>query len=240
MRARYACATLLGMLGTLLLTAPVRAAPTVSTPEPDHAPHAAAPAPPAPPAAPGGAAATALSVSQIRLSWVDNANSETGYRVTDGGSTWTMGANTTSFTLSGLAAGTYRCFRVQAYNNVGRSAWAPPAPANWACATTPVASAPPAAPGGATATALSVSQIRLSWVDNANSETGYRVTDGGSTWTMGANTTSFTLSGLAPGTYRCFRVQAYNNVGRSAWAPPAPANWTCATTRRQAASAAAR
>jgi hypothetical protein len=219
MRTRYACVALLGMLGALLLTTPVRAAPTSSNPPP--------------PAAPGNATAAALSVSQIRLRWIDNANSETGYRVTDGRTTWTMGANSTSFTLSGLSAGTYKCLRVQAYNSFGGSAWAPPPPANGACTTTHAASSPPAAPGNATAAALSVSQIRLSWIDNANSETGYRVTDGRSTWTMGANITSFTLSGLPPGTHKCLRVQAYNSIGGSAWAPPPPANWTCATTRRQ-------
>lgn len=87
-------------------------------------------------------------------------------------------------------------------------------------------SQPPAAPTNIRATAISSSQIRVEWNDNSNNESGFRLYDGGVTVaTPGANTTSYTVGGLAPGTYRCYAVQAYNSKGSSAWA-----YWGCATT----------
>lgn len=88
---------------------------------------------------------------------------------------------------------------------------------------------PPAAPTNVAARSLSPSQIRVSWTDASSNETGFRVTDGVSTWSRSANTTSFVVGGLGPGTYKCFMVQSYNSVGSSPWAP---SSWTCTTTPR--------
>ncbi len=63
-----------------------------------------------PPAAPTGLSATAVSASQINLSWSDNAGDETSYRVEqspNGTSSWSeiasLGANSHAFSDSGLA-----------------------------------------------------------------------------------------------------------------------------------------
>jgi len=44
-----------------------------------------------------------------------------------------------------------------------------------ASATTDAAPSPPAAPSGLSATAVAKTQINLSWTDNANNETGFKI-----------------------------------------------------------------
>lgn len=83
-----------------------------------------------PPAAPTGIAATSGGAGLAHVTWVDVANSETGYELqksTDAGSTWTsaaatMPADTIVKDLTGLASATYK-FRVRAIANDEVSAW---------------------------------------------------------------------------------------------------------------------
>jgi titin len=83
--------------------------------------------------------------------------------------------------------------------------------------------APPAAPSGLAAGALSSSQISLSWTDNAGNEDGFQVersTDGnafGPAGTAGANATGYTDTGLSVGTQYWYRVRAINAYGQSAY-----------------------
>src|SRR5262249_30482621 len=94
----------------------------------------------APPAAPTNLSAAAVSVSQVNLTWADNSANETGFvveRATDssftaGLTTASLGANATSYSATGLAAGTAYWFRVRATNAGGTSA-----SSNVASATTP-------------------------------------------------------------------------------------------------------
>jgi hypothetical protein len=86
---------------------------------------------PAPPSAPANLAATAVSSSQINLSWADTSSNEEGFRIeisTNGGKSWslltTVGANTTAHSVTGLTASTQYAFRVKATNSVlGDSAY---------------------------------------------------------------------------------------------------------------------
>ncbi len=85
--------------------------------------------PPAiPPAAPSALAASASSGSQISLTWTDNANDETGFKLErspNGSTGWaqisTPAANTTAATDSALAAGTTYYYRLRATNANGDS-----------------------------------------------------------------------------------------------------------------------
>jgi hypothetical protein len=81
------------------------------------------------PAAPSGLAASAVSSSQINLTWTDNSTNETGFKVERGTSSsgpWTLvtttGANATSFSNTGLSAATTYYYRVRATNGSGDSA----------------------------------------------------------------------------------------------------------------------
>jgi hypothetical protein len=92
------------------------------------------------PAAPGTLTATALSRSQIRLSWSDQSNNETGFtieRCTGAGCTsfasiGQVPAGTTTFVNAGLNRRTTYRYRVRAVNAAGSSGYS-----NTASATTP-------------------------------------------------------------------------------------------------------
>ncbi|HJQ34348.1 MAG TPA: S8 family serine peptidase [Pyrinomonadaceae bacterium] len=86
-----------------------------------------------------------------------------------------------------------------------------------------VESAPPAAPSGLKAAAASKSQINLTWADNSNDETGFRVecsTDGVNftlAQNAGANAKSYSWTGLSGGKKYYFRVRAFSANGNSAY-----------------------
>jgi hypothetical protein len=90
----------------------------------------------------------------------------------------------------------------------------------------------PAAPANIAATSMSASQISISWDDKSNDETSFRIdrkTGSAGTWAQigqaQANASSFTDSGLAPGTTYYYRVFALNSAGASL-----PSNEISATT----------
>jgi hypothetical protein len=196
-----------------------------------------------PPAAPTNLSATAVSSSQINLSWVDNSSDETGFKIERKRNTSyssysqiaTVGANVTSFQNTGLAAKTGYTYRVRAYNSRGNSAYS-----NTASATTQSSSGSAlAAPSSLQATAASASQINLSWADNAGDETGFRVErKQGSSGsyseiaTVGANVTSYQSTGLTTATTYFYRVRAYNSAGSSAYSNEAGATTKTATIPR--------
>ena len=181
------------------------------------------------PAAPSNLAAAAAGTSQINLTWIDNATTETGFAVqrsTDGvtfAAATTLGANVVSWSDTGRAAGTQYWYRVQATNAGGGSAWS-----NVANATTALPT-PPAAPSNLAAAAPSSSQVNLTWTDNASDETGFAVqrsTDGvtfAAAATLGANVVSWNDTGRTAGTQYWYRVQATNAGGASAWSNTASA-----------------
>ncbi len=175
-----------------------------------------------PPAAPSGLTATAATSSQINLSWTDNSTDEDNFilaRSTTSGGPYsdiaTLAANATSYSNINLAGNTTYYYVVRAVNAGGSSA-----NSAQASATTPVA--PPAAPSGLTATAVSSSQINLAWTDNSTTENGFivaRSTVSGGPYTdvitVGANVTSASNTGLAASTTYYYVVRAYNATGSS-------------------------
>jgi hypothetical protein len=124
------------------------------------------------PAAPSGLAATPVSTVQIALSWTDNADNETGFRIersADGvtyAQVGSVGAEVTTYTAAGLAPATKYWFRVRGYN-ASNGAYSEPA-----SATTLTA---PAAPSDLAAAPISTSQLRLTWTDNSDNENGFRI-----------------------------------------------------------------
>ncbi len=81
-----------------------------------------------PPAAPSSLAASAVSSSQIDLSWTDNSADESGFSIerSTNGTTFTLltsvTANTNSYSDSGLTAATTYWYQVAAFNGSGSSA----------------------------------------------------------------------------------------------------------------------
>jgi hypothetical protein len=191
------------------------------------------------PAAPTGLTATAVSSSQINLTWVDGDTAEQGFKIerctSVGCSNFTqiatVGANITSYSNTGLSSSTSYSYRVRAYNASGDSSYSNPA-----SAVTPAAPALPAAPKNLSATVISRSQINLSWTDNASNETGFRIlrckgsncTNFTLIDTLGANITSYANTNLAANTTYRYRIYAYNATGNSGYS-----NIAAATTLRR-------
>ena len=97
-----------------------------------------------PPEAPSELQAQARGPREIALSWKDNADDETGFRVLrDGEAIATLPPDTEAYTDTGLQPSTRYCYRVVAFNEAGESA-----PSNEACATTPPENRPPVADAG--------------------------------------------------------------------------------------------
>ena len=177
------------------------------------------------PAAPTGLVATATATTSIGLTWTDNSNNETGFKIersTSATGTFSLiatnSANITNYSDTGLSAGTAYYYRVRSTNSAGDSA-----NTAVATATTPAAVTIPAAPSGLIAAAISTSGISLSWTDNSNNETGFKIersTSSGGTYTLigtnAANATTFSDSGLASSTAYYYRVRSTNSAGDSA------------------------
>lgn len=89
------------------------------------------PPPPPPVAAPTNLTANVISETQVDLTWTDNANNETGYRIESctGTSCTTfalagsVAANVAAFSATGLIADTTYSFRVAAFNAADTSAF---------------------------------------------------------------------------------------------------------------------
>jgi hypothetical protein len=103
-------------------------------------------------------------------------------------------------------------------------------PSSPASATTDPESAIPAAPSNLSATAVSQTQIDLSWTDNADNETGFKIerskrvnTAFTEIATVGADITSFSDTGLKKNTTYFYRVRATNADGDSAYSNEASA-----------------
>lgn len=176
--------------------------------------------------APTNLVAEAISASTIRLTWQDHASGETGFEIerapAGNGGPWTAiattAADTTTYENTGLTPSTTYFYRVRATLDQERSAYS-----NVASATTEAALAPPDPPSGLQAQALSVSAIRLTWVDASTNETGFEIERAGAAagpfelaGTVGANVVSWDDTGLAPSTRYWYRVRATNSAGDSA------------------------
>ena len=185
------------------------------------------------PTAPSNLNALAISKAQIDLAWTDNATDETGYTIQRSASATFTGVTTitqnvvdlTAYSDLGRTANTTYFYRVRAFNATGPSAWS-----NTAFATT-LPLAPPAAPSGLSATAVSPSQIDLTWTDNANNETGFTIQRSTSPAFAGVTTitqnvvnlVAYSNTGRAQNTTYYYRVRAFNADGFSTWSNTASA-----------------
>ena len=149
----------------------------------------------------------------------------TGYRIevsTDGTSWSDLVANTnatgTSYSHTGLTAGSTRHYRVSAINSAGTGS------ASNTDSVTTDAATKPSKPTGLSATADGQTEIDLSWTapsdDGGTNITGYKIevsTDGSSWSDLVANTnstsTSYSHTGLTTGSTQHYRVSAINSAG---------------------------
>ena len=168
------------------------------------------------PPIPTGLTATAGN-AQVALNWTasSGATSYNVKRATVNGGPYTTIASptTTSYTDTTAVNGTTYYYVVSAVNASGESANSAQVSA------TPIA--PPAAPTGLTATAVSANQINLSWTasSGATSYNVKRATVSGGPYTTvatGVTTTSYSNTGLTGGTTYYYVVSAVNTGGEGA------------------------
>ena len=133
---------------------------------------------------------------------------------------WSFGDGTTATGVTAnhtyTASGSFTA-RLAVTDNLGAS--------NSTTKTIQVNASIPSAPANLTASAISRSQINLSWADTASNETGFKIERcAGATCsnfaqiaTIGANVKIFSNSGLKRNTSYRYRVRAYNGAGDSAY-----------------------
>jgi chitodextrinase len=168
-----------------------------------------------PPSKPADLAASAVSSSQINLSWTASTDNVgvAGYRIYRGGSL--IGTTqSTSYFSTGLTASTSYTYMVAAYDLAGNVSLVSAS----ASATTMAAvdTTPPSTPTGFIAAAASSSQINLSWAGSTDNVgvTGYKLSRNGNIIaTTTAARTTYSDVGLAASTIYAYTVAAFDAAG---------------------------
>jgi subtilisin family serine protease len=162
---------------------------------------------------PSGLWVWTLSSSQIGLSWTDNSDDESGFKIErkigsagNYSHITTVQADGESYTDTGLNDGTDYYYRVCAFNAAGNSDYS-----DEETGTTPLS-----APTGLSADAQSNSQIDLRWTDNSAVESGYKIEEkagAGGTFReiaeVGPNVQRYSRTGLSASTTYTYRVRAF-------------------------------
>ncbi len=182
---------------------------------------------------PSGLGAIPASATSVQLSWTANASNQLGYhldRASDAGFTQnliteSLPAFPSTFTdaAAGLASGQTFYYRLRAYNSVGDSD-----NSNTAAVTIPLA---PPRPTNQQVTAVSTTEIDLTWQDNAGHlADGYKIlrasNHGSFTQVATLPPTSRTApspydwadTSLTPGTYYEYHILAFNVSGNNDFA----------------------
>lgn len=170
-------------------------------------------------AAPASLTATALSSTQVKLTWT-NVVGEFGFRVFRWDGTKAvlvsqLAKDTTTFTVSNLLPTQTNWFTVEAFDNATTARTA------WVSIATPAS--PITAPTNLRAGNIGLNQATLLW-NFATNATGYRIFgwDGSQEVLLGTvsvSTNSFTVGSLTPGGTFYFYVQAFNatNTASTDW-----------------------
>ena len=174
------------------------------------------------PAAPSGLKATAVSSSQVELSWIDNSSDEVSFAVersTDGVAfsvVRSLAQNNVTTSDILLQPGTTYHYRVRAANGSGSSD-----PSNVVSVRT--VDVAPRAPLNVLVEAVSSGEVRVRWTDNSANEDGFRIersTDGANytqVGTVGRDVLLFVDPTTVPLTGYYYRVSAYNGIGASSY-----------------------
>ncbi len=155
-----------------------------------------------PPSTPTGLTATAISSSQINLSWNAVAGA-IGYDIYYCDGTYIGFTTNTSYNHTGRAALTTYAYKISAQKNSTCSS----PQTTCISATTPAVCTPPSTPTGLTATAVSSSQINLSWNAVAG-VTGYDIYYCDGTYIGFTSNTNYSHTGRAASTTYAYKISA--------------------------------
>jgi len=180
------------------------------------------------PTVPGAVAATGTSDTQVSVTWSPSSDNVAvaGYTVyRDGTEVGTAGGPATTFTDTGLAPSTSYAYTVDAFDAAGNHSAASASVVGVTLADT----VPPSIPQAVVASPVSVTEIDLSWSSSTDDVgvAGYTITrDGTAVGSVDGVTTSFSDTGLAPGTTYSYTVEAFDAAGN----PSGPSATAEATT----------
>ncbi len=182
---------------------------------------------PATPAVPATAAGSGTTCTTINANWVASANATNYYldvstvsnfaTFVSGYSNLSVG-NVTTYSITGLTAGTTYYYRVRASNSCGTSA-------SNATITYATAPATPAVPTAAAGTNADCNSFTANWVAVANATNYYldvSTVSNFATFVSGfnnlsvGNVASYSVTGLSTSTTYYYRVRSSNNCGTSA------------------------
>ncbi|HSX00646.1 MAG TPA: fibronectin type III domain-containing protein, partial [Candidatus Saccharimonas sp.] len=172
-----------------------------------------------PPSVPTNLAGIGTSISQISLTWTASTDNVgvTGYKIFRNGSQINT-STSASYNDSGLAVNTSYSYAVAAYDAAGNTS---AQTAAVAVSTLPDTT-PPSVPAGLTATPATSTQVNLSWTASTDNVgvTGYKLYRGGVLINTGA-ATSFSDTGLTPGTTYSYTVSAMDAAANESAQSPA-------------------
>ncbi len=166
------------------------------------------------PSVPTNLNATAVSSSQIDLTWTASTDNVgvTGYTIFRDGSQVATNVVTTSYQDTGLVSGITYSYTVAAFDAAGNNS-----PQSAADSATTLDTIAPSVPTNLNATAVSGSQIDLTWTasnDNVG-VTGYTIFRNGSPIVPNVTTTTFQDTGLNSSTSYTYTVLAFDAAGNN-------------------------
>lgn len=163
-----------------------------------------------------------VSDTTITLTWDDNSDDESGFRIErrigqDGD--WqqiaTVSRNTESYKYTGLNPNVKYFFRIRAYNGSGSF--------DSFSNEVEITTGKPKAPSNVSVGSISSFQAKITWKDNSDNEAGFKlqraivgITNYTTVAYVGKDITSYTDNGLSSGTQYSYKVSAYNESGESA------------------------
>ncbi|MFX0091700.1 MAG: lamin tail domain-containing protein [Candidatus Hodarchaeota archaeon] len=159
-----------------------------------------------PPAQVTGLTATAISGSQINLSWNANTEGDLDHYVIYRDGVILTTTTVTSYSDTGLDDSTTYTYEVSAVDTSGNEGLK----SDPVSETTPDTT-PPAQVTGLTATAVSQSQINLSWNANTEGDLNHYIIYRDGVFFTTTTATSYSDTGLAPGTTHTYEVSAVDN-----------------------------
>ena len=181
-----------------------------------------------PPKSPSGLQATAVSDSEINMTWTSNSDNEDGFKIERKigdlnheevyNQVTTVGKGVISYSDTGLNCETIYYYRIKSSNSAGDSDYSNDSYAM--TLTCPIII--PYSPSNPSASVISLSQINISWTDNSDNEIGFnierRIGTGGTyinVGTLSANITNYEDNDVLCETTYYYRIDAFNDAGES-------------------------